>query len=129
MGGQRLQKYSSKLQRLLLKIESRKILAMAYELNDVTAALNIYVIKGCHQPWTGPNRGCFSPVLIFLGLIFRKWAGRPFLRHERDTEHQLPACLVGEGPLGQGMGETRGWAHTRFLEKVLTPLWVGRPQI
>lgn len=68
----------------------RNILAVACELNDITVALNIYVIKGCHQLWTEPSHGCFSPVLIFLGFILRKWAGL-FLPHERDTGHQPPA--------------------------------------
>lgn len=80
---------------------SRKILAVACELNDITAALNIYVIKGCHQLRMEPNRGCFSLVFIFLGFIFRKWAGIfSYIRGTQDTSH-LP-CLRGFFESGSG---------------------------
>lgn len=79
---------------------------MVCELNDITAALNIYVIKGCHQLGTEPNRGCFSPVFIF---IFRKWAGlSPILEGYRV----LVTCLVVKGPLSQELGGTWGCQHT-----------------
>lgn len=85
---------------------SRKILAVACELNDVTAALNIYVIKGCHQLGTEPSRSCFSPVFIF---IFRKWAGLfSYIRGMQGTSN----CLVGKGPLSQELGGARGHPHT-----------------
>lgn len=80
---------------------SRKILAVACELNDVTAALNIYVIKGCHQLGTEPSRGCFSPAFIF---IFRKWAGLfSYTRGIQGTSE--PPC--GKGPLEPGIR----WGH------------------
>lgn len=76
---------------------------MACELNDVTAALNIYVIKGCHQLGTEPNRGCFSPVFIF---IFRKWAGLfSYIRGIQGTS-KLPC---GKGSLEPGI--RWGWGH------------------
>ena len=67
---------------------SRKILALACELNDITVALNIYVIKGCRRLGMEPKRGCFSPVFIFLGVIFRKWAGTSsYIRGKQGTSH------------------------------------------
>lgn len=95
---------------------------MACELNDITAALNIYVIKGCHQLGTEPNCGCFSPVFLFLGFIFRKWAGlSSYIRGTQDTNH-LP---YGRRLLRPG----RGWGlevctYSCFLEKLPTPLQV-----
>lgn len=48
---------------------------MACEPDDITATLNIYVIKSA-QPWVEPGAARFlSPVLIFLGLRCGKWAG------------------------------------------------------
>lgn len=89
---------------------------MACELNDITAALNIYVIKGCHQLWTEPNRGCFSPVLIFLGFVFRKWAD---MRGTQSASY-LPC---GRGSLRPRHGRDPGvGTHSCFLEKLLTPL-------
>lgn len=70
---------------------------MACELNDVTVALNIYVIKGCHQLRMEPNRGCFSLVFVF---IFRKWAGLfSYIRGIQGTSH----LLCGIGPLESGV--------------------------
>lgn len=93
---------------------------MACELNDITAALNIYVIKGCHQPWTEPNRACFSLVLIFLGFIFRKWAGlASYMRGTQDASH----LLCGRGSLRPGHGWDLGvCTYSCFLEELLTPL-------
>lgn len=77
---------------------SRKILAVACELNDVTAALNIYVIKGRHQlGGQSPTLVVFSPVFIF---IFRKWAGCfSYIRGIQGTS-KLPC---GKGSLEPGI--------------------------
>lgn len=95
---------------------SRKILAVACELNDITAALNIYVKKGCHQLGTEPNRGCFSPVFIFLGVIFRKWAGvSSYIRGMQGASH-LPC---GRGSLRPGHGWDLGlYTYSCYLVKL-----------
>lgn len=91
VGGPEAAKIFSQTSASAFENRSRKILAVACELNDVTAALNIYVIKGCHQLGMEPNRGCFSPVFIF---IFRKWAGRfSYIRGIQGTS-KLP-CVKG----------------------------------
>lgn len=95
-GGPEVAKIFSQTSASAFENRSRKILAVACELNDITVALNIYVIKGCHQLGMEPNCGCFSLVFIFLGVIFRKWAGiSSYIRGMQGTSH-LPC---GRGSL------------------------------
>lgn len=100
---------------------------MACELNDITAALNIYVIKGCHQLGTEPNHGCFSPVFIFLGFIFRKWADlSSYSRGIQGTSH-LPC---GRESLRPGHGWDLGvYTFSCFLESSLVPCEWAAPRL
>lgn len=108
MGGPEAAKIFFQTSASAFENRSRKILAVACELNDITAALNIYVIKGCHQLGTEPSGACFSPVFIF---IFRKWAGLfSYIRGMQGTSH-LP---VGRGPLSQELGGT-GWGWSTLM--------------
>lgn len=109
-GGPEAAKIFSQTSASAFENRSRKSLAVACEQNDITAALNIYVIKGCHQLWTEPSCGCFSPslVLIFLGFIFRKWAGlSSYMRGTQGTSRQ--SC--GRGSLRPRLGWGLGCAH------------------
>lgn len=92
---------------------SRKILAVACEQNDITAALNIYAIKGCHQLRTQLRRFFSFPVLIFLGCGFRKWAGLSSYRRRLGAAASCLLCR-GRGSLRQSVG--RAWGeHTLEL--------------
>lgn len=87
-GGPEAAKIFSQTSVFAFENRSRKILALACELNDITVALNIYVIKGCRRLGMEPKCGCFSPVFIFLGVIFRKWAGMPsYMRGKQGASH------------------------------------------
>lgn len=123
-GGPEAAKIFSQTPASAFENRSRKILAVACELNDITVALNIYVIKGCHQLGTEPKRGCFSPVFIFLGVMFREGAGvSSYIRGIQGTSH-LPC---GRESLRPGHGWDPGWCtDSCFLEKLPAPM-SGQP--
>lgn len=89
---------------------SRKILAVACELNDVTAALNIYVIKGRHQ------LGGRSPTaVVFLRFSSSYSESGQAVSPALEGYRVLVNGLVRKGPLSQELGGGRGYPHTYTL--------------